>query len=209
MVLQFNRPLSLCKDSIQTRNRKSNSKSKKKGKKSPYPSPLVKHPMTSSSSVDLPVYPNPLTQIPNYIISTQTGNYPSQVEPTQSAMYNNSCNDGSVYTYASSCPPQVYSSIPSTGGLPPPYENGYGLQEDVKPRISAGSSAFSVLPTPGYSPNNCGSSSSGSNADSGIEASMANGSFHSSPYSAFSPFGDSRSSPPGPHTPQQASPPLV
>ncbi len=207
--LQFNRPLTLCKDSIQTRNRKSNSKSKKKGKKSLYPSPLIKHPITGGvSGGDLPVYPNPLSQLPNYVISTQTGNYPSQVEPTQAAMYNNSCNDGSIYTYASGCPPQVYSSMHSNGGGLH-FENGYGISEDVKPRIIGAGSAFSVLPTSGYSPNNCGSSSTGSNTDSGIEVSMANGSFHSSPYSAFSPFGDNRSSPPGPHTPQQASPPMV
>ena len=207
LSVQFNRPLSLCKDSIQTRNRKSSSKSKKKGKKSPYPSPLVKHPLLNTMTGELPVYPNPLSQLPNYIISTQTGNYPSQVEPTQAAMYNSSCNDGSVYTYASACPPHVYSSIPTNAGLH--YENGYGMQEDVKPRIAAAGSAFSILPTSGYSPNNCGSSSTGSSTDSGIDASMANGSFHSSPYSAFSPFGDNRSSPPGPHTPQQASPSLV
>lgn len=206
--MQFNRPLTLCKDSIQTRNRKSNSKSKKKGKKSLYPSPLAKHPITGGvSGGDLPVYPNPLSQLP-YVISTQTGNYPSQVEPTQAAMYNNSCNDGSIYTYASGCPPQVYSSMPSNGGGIH-FENGYGISEDVKPRIAGAGSAFSVLPTSGYSPNNCGSSSTGSSTDSGIEVSMANGSFHSSPYSAFSPFGDNRSSPPNPHTPQQASPPLV
>ena len=211
-MVQFHRPLSLCKDSIQTRNRKSNTKSKKKCKKSvvPLPSPLIKHPVTTNGSMEMPVYSNPLTQThfqPNYIISTQTGNFPSQVEPTQGAMYNN-CTEGSAFSYASSCPPHTYSSVPSTGSMAIHYENGYGMQqEDVKPRITTAGSAFSVLPTSGYSPSHCGSSSVGSSTDSGIETNIPNGSFHSSPYSAFSPFGDGV--PPAPHTPHQASPPLV
>jgi len=122
-----------------------------------------------------------------YVIAAPTGSY-APAEPPRSVFSQDNAYGGS-YT----------SSYGGHGYQPTNTSNGYGCgryishEEDIKPNISTTTSAFS-LPSNCYSPGNSTSVTAVS-VDSGIENGMGNGSFHSSPYSAFSPFGSDHDSP--------------
>lgn len=187
LYIQFSRPLTLVKETIQTRNRKSTGKSKKKGKKS-----LSSHlPLTPPLSAGLPVdggslFSGPLSR--NYIVATPTGNY----EP--SIRYGD-------YNYAPvSYPPSgygmgnnlhMYSTIEKQERDNYVCEDDVYGNEDVKPNIaSTSTSAFNVVTAPlHYAVNNI---------SRGEDSNMATStSFHASTYSAFSPFASDNSSPVG------------
>ena len=117
---QFNRPLTLCKDTIQTRNRKSNGgKSKKKGKKSSNSPPSLETPGRH-----------------NYIIAATPGAFTS---PNEGGHY----PDPALFpTYAACGYPPAYGT---NVGYP---MEGYGGQchEDIKPHITQTTSAFNIIP---------------------------------------------------------------
>lgn len=198
--LQFPRPLTLCKDTIQTRNRKSSGKSKKKSKKSSTSSsstasspstPLVGSghmasvislPGQTSPGIDSTYVSSPYGR--SYSLPTPTGAY-SPYETQRSAV-GYGPETSSYFGYS----PTAYGYTPCS----------YTSSEDVKPVIQVTSSAFSVAPTSCYSP------------EGGMEQVQVQGQavvdnrFHSSPYSAFSPFASEHNSPIQPTTPQTHSP---
>ena len=184
---QFNRPLTLCKDTIQTRNRKSNGgKSKKKGKKS---SPIAPLP---PSSLDAAAAAAAAAGRHNYIIATTPGAFPSPPAATPDGAHY--ATDPALFpTYAACSYPPAYAS----NGYPC---DGYVTQchEDIKPHIASTTSAFNIIP-----PNSACYSPASSTSTPGI---------HSSPQSAFSPFASdhSNNSPLQPTTPQpSAHSPLI
>lgn len=143
--LQFNRPLTLCKDTIQTRNRKSNGgKSKKKGKK------------TSTS----PIQPQPIDPAArhNYIIATSQGTFPP---PGEAGVH---YADPSMFpAYAACSYPPAYAS---NGGYTCDAYPGH-LHEDIKPHIaSSTTSAFNIVP-----PNSACYSPASSTSTPGIHSS--------------------------------------
>ena len=175
---QFNRPLTLCKDTIQTRNRKSNGgKSKKKGKKSSTIAPLPPSSLEAAAAASRH----------NYIIATTQGAFPTPPAVPDGTHY---ATDPALFpTYAACSYPPAYAS----NGYPC---DGYAAQchEDIKPHITSTTSAFNII-----SPNSACYSPASSSSTPGI---------HSSPQSAFSPFASdhSNNSPLQPTTPQPSAP---
>lgn len=180
-LTQFNRPLTLCKDTIQTRNRKSNGgKSKKKGKKSSTVAPLP------ASSIEAAAAAAAASRH-NYIIATTQGAFPSP--PAAGPDITHYATDPGLFpAYAACSYPPAYAS----NGYPC---DGYAAQchEDIKPHVTSTTSAFNIVP-----PNSACYSPASSTSTPGI---------HSSPQSAFSPFASDHSSnsPLQPMTPQPSA----
>lgn len=183
----FNRPLSLCKDTIQTRNRKPSGKATKKGarKKSSDLSDLSS--AVSSGMVTTPPYHSELKFSP----SPMGMGYVPAAPPYSM--------EGGMVPRSFALPPPDYPPVyvsQSQGGqgFPPPPAGegpggrGFAEEEDTKP--------FSVAVT--SSPYLCSSGHplSVTSEAAGLEA----GSFHSSPYSAFSPFPPEHPNPSTPTT---------
>lgn len=141
--LQFSRPLTLCKDTIQTRNRKSSGgKTKKKGKK--------------SSTGSLQTQPLEAAGRHNYIIAAAPGAFPS---PGDGGHYT---DPGLFPTYAACGYSPVYAG---NGGYPC---DGYATQchEDIKPHVASTTSAFNIVP-----PNSACYSPASSTSTPGIHSS--------------------------------------
>ena len=209
---QFNRPLTLCKDTIQTRNRKSTGKKSKKSKSSkssstvsstvasllPPSQPLtsvITHPhlQSSSTAVDSMFPPVP------YVITAPSGPYPSPDAPRSVFSQEGATVYGGSYTSSYPAPSFPATSVYDCGRYA-------SHQEDIKPNISATTSAFALPHSSCYSSVNSSTPVTAVSVDSGIENGMTNGNFHSSQYSAFSPFPSDHSSPMQPTTPQNHSP---
>ena len=181
---QFNRPLTLCKDTIQTRNRKSNGgKSKKKGKKSSTIASLHTNPLEAAAAAAAGRH--------NYIIAKTQGAFPSPPATAHDGIAAHYATDPSLFpTYAACSYPPAYAS----NGYPC---DGYAAQcpEDIKPHVVSTTSAFNIVP-----PNSACYSPASSTSTPGI---------HSSPQSAFSPFAsdhsNSNNSPLQPTTPQPSA----
>ena len=209
--LQFSRPLTLVKETIQTRNRKSTGKSKKKGKKS-----LPTHlPLTPPLSAGLPVdggsiFSGQLSR--NYIVATPNGNYE---QPSPSIRY-------SEYNYAPVSyppPPSAYSlgnNLHMYNNVDKHERDSYlceedmyrGHNEDVKPNIAATTSAFNIIAAPPHYAVNAAHGQS--RGEDSMENNMAtSGSFHASTYSAFSPFANDNNSPVGQSPTQVVQSPLL
>lgn len=207
--MQFSRPLTLVKETIQTRNRKSTGKSKKKGKKS-----LSSHlPLTPPLSAGLPVeggsiFSGQLSR--NYIVATPSGNYEQPSPPVCYGEYN----------YAPiSYPPTGYSvgsghhNMYSKLGKQERNDyvcddEDYPTDEDVKPSVASTTSAFNVITAaPHYSVN---TSHGVTRAQESIDTNITpSGSFHASTFSAFSPFAGDNTSPVGRSPTQAAQSPLL
>lgn len=208
--LQFSRPLTLVKETIQTRNRKSTGKSKKKGKKS-----LPTHlPLTPPLSAGLPVdggsiFSGQLSR--NYIVATPNGNYE---QPSPSIRY-------SEYNYAPvSYPPSAYSlgnNLHMYNNVDKHERDGYLCEEemyrhseDVKPNIAATTSAFNIIAAPPHYAVNASPHVQVGRGEDSMENNMAtSGSFHASTYSAFSPFASDNNSPVGQSPTQVVQSPLL
>lgn len=184
LYVQFSRPLTLVKETIQTRNRKSTGKSKKKGKKSSLPSHIpLTPPLSAGLHVDgSSLFSGPMSR--NYIVTTPTGNYEQP-----SIRYGD-------YNYAPVYPPAGYGNNLHMYGTVQKQERDdyvceddvYQGNEDVKPCIASTTSAFNVVAAPLHYAANSVSSCE--------DANMAtSSSFHASTYSAFSPFASDNGSP--------------
>ena len=179
---QYPRPLTLCKDTIQTRNRKSTGKAKKKNKKSSSSSssPLASTSVTSVISSHPSYMSSPMASFP-------PGYAPGTAFPLPAPAYSEI--QRSTYSQESPAfigygnggfPSQCYQA--TSGSYP---SDGYA-EQDIKPNIQdlATSTAFPMPPVSCYSPS------------IGMETAETNTpSFHSSPYSAFSPFTSEHPSP--------------
>lgn len=189
----FSRPLTLVKETIQTRNRKSTGKSKKKGKKS-----MSSHlPLTPPLSAGLPVdggglFSGPLSR--NYIVAAPPANY--EPVPSSAIRYGE-------YNYAPvSYPPSGYcvgNNLHMYGNVEKQERDAYVCEdvyqnnEDVKPSIASTTSAFNIITAPPHYVVN-----SVSRGNEMVETNMAtSSSFQASTYSAFSPFASDGGSPVG------------
>ena len=111
--------------------------------------------------------------------------------------------------YASSYTAQAYPAPTSCGYAPEKLAYScegyrkYNSREDIKPMLLPMTSAFNIAPSiPPYST----MSSGDMDTAVAVETTMAGPGFHSSPYSAFSPFPSDHSPPMEANTPQTHSP---
>ena len=203
--LQFNRPLTLCKDTIQTRNRKSSGKKKSKGSKksSSLPTTPSLLPPLSVATVQAAME-SPYPGARNFVIGGPGSNFSSpspSYSPEQHTPYTQAAQFNYNIPYSQAPPP------PPTYPISSGYSNYPTMEKDVKPCLPA-SSAFSVASTAVYTP--LGNSSPVGSIEGGSMEPIPNNGFHSSPYSAFSPFpAEQTASPLQPPTSHQHPSPLT
>lgn len=196
--------MTLVKETIQTRNRKSTGKSKKKGKKSmsthlPLTPPLSAGLVTEGSSGN--IFSGQLSPC-NYILSTPSSAYEQQQPPPAPPRYGD-------YNYA------PVSFATANGYSHAPQHHVYGKQErseyvceedaygpdelvDLKPSIAATTTAFNVITAPPHYSAQTSHSHPVARPEPAMDTNMtASGTFHASTYSAFSPFASDHSSPLG------------
>lgn len=198
--------MTLVKETIQTRNRKSTGKSKKKKKSLsahlPLTPPLSAGLATEGSGNIFSGHLSPC----NYIVATPSIGYEQALPPRYGAEYYAPISFASTTGY-SNAPHLMYASEGKQER--PDYvceEDSYGAGEveDMKPNIAATTSAFNVI-TAQPQPHFVTHAGNVVRVEPSLDTNMtATGTFHASTYSAFSPFASDHSSPLG-QSPNQAA----
>ena len=193
--LQYSRPLTLVKETIQTRNRKSTGKSKKKGKKTvlahlPLTPPLSAGLITEGASGNN-VFSNQLSPC-NYILSAPSASY-EQPLPQHYADYSYTPVSFASATGYSPAQHHMYSGEGKQQREEyvcedATYRRPEGMVE-IKPNITATTTA-----APPHYVAHTGTGHQVTRAEPSMDTNMT-ATFHASTYSAFSPFASNHSSP--------------